>query len=343
MKGENVMSNPKYHHLIPQTYMKAWCYSNQSVYISYIENLSESETKNIENLGGVQNYHTLKAGMQGLQKSDTDKIFEVTKDYNIKYDGKVITDTLELNNIYGLFDDWEVSYLNGNPASKKKLKHAIDTATIKEIETLWSKVYENGWNELYKKINSQILGSHKRKVQEFDKEYLMEFSVALNWRSFNSNDIFSDAYENMAHPLKSILIPPKERIFPFLETAYDEIYHCILLKKYREFLNEKGMIYENALIYIKYMSFHFYVADGNTTFITSDNPSFSFKRDEDDLKAAMLPISPKILMIIGRNSTKETNYYISRVSDEVVKKYNKIILEHARKYIIIDDPNINHF
>lgn len=338
------MSTPKYHHLIPQTYMKSWCYSNKSIYIVNKESLGQVTPRNIESIAGIRYYHTIKAGMPCCNQFDTELIFRATKDYIIKFRGNLVSDTMELNKIYSQFNDWEITRLDGSMANRKALKNTIDSEAVTDIETLWSKLYENDWGSMLKKINQIILGTSENTVREFDKKYLMEFFVALDWRSFATNNIYNNLYEHIGDEflLKSMEIPKGERIYPFLETMYDELYHCSLLNKYRDFLNGTGMMFEYALKAIEYTSFHFYIATGNTTFITSDNPSFIFTR-EDGLHLGVLPISPRILMIKGRNSNKEKVFYVSKVTDDIVKKYNKLILDSAVNFIILDNPEIKHF
>ena len=54
------MSTPKYHHRIPKTYMKAWCFSGDSVWF-YDKEFRESKPRNIGSIMGVNNFHAIKA------------------------------------------------------------------------------------------------------------------------------------------------------------------------------------------------------------------------------------------------------------------------------------------
>ena len=76
----------------------------------------------------------------------------------------------------------------------------------------------------------------------------------------------------------------------------DEIRHCLLLKYYREYLNDVGVIYQNAMANLKHTSFHFLISDGPTKFLTSDTPVFIHNRPDGKI-AGILPITPKILMM----------------------------------------------
>ena len=78
---------------------------------------------------------------------------------------------------------------------------------------------------------------------------------------------------------QEIEIPEEERFLPCLKTASDEMKHNLLLKYYRKYLNDDGVIYTHSIASLKHTNFHFLVADGPTYFDTSNNPSFTFIRD----------------------------------------------------------------
>ena len=329
----------KYHHLVPQTYMKAWCHNTSTLYIIHKNNLDFATERNKEKIAGIQHYHSIRAGMVCCTQDDCDIIFATAKDYIIKYDGKTLINTMDMNKAYTYFDEWEVFHLDGNPVRKQHFKQQIDSVRIRDIEVLWTRKYENDWNSTYQKICNLVLSSQSNTILEFDKEYLMKFFVALDWRGFSSNAEFKSVYGLIADDimqLKNVCIPEGDRIYPFLETAYDEMYHALLLKQYRNFLNESGIIFDYATKALQYTTFQFFVAKSNARFITSDNPVFLFTR-QDDLIEAILPISPQILMIQCRDSSKSGCYHINYIDDEEVKEYNKRILYNAVDFIIVED------
>ena len=53
--------------------------------------------------------------------------------------------------------------------------------------------------------------------------------------------------------------------------------HNLLLKFYRQYLNDSGVIYTHAMANLSNISFHFPVADEPETFNTSDNPLASLQ------------------------------------------------------------------
>lgn len=93
------------------------------------------------------------------------------------------------------------------------------------------------------------------------------------------------------------------------------------------------MIYTQATDSLKHTSFHFLIADGPTYFITSNNPSFVFIR-EDGLKEELMPLTPRILMAQGRCTEDADKYFITYISDEAVNRYNKIIRANANEFVI---------
>jgi hypothetical protein len=129
----------KYHHLVPQIYMKAWCHNTSSLYVIRKSNLNIAKERNKENI----------AGMVCCIQDDCDTIFATTKDYIIKFDGNTIINTTDMNRAYAYFNEWEVFHLNGNPARKPHLKQQIDRVRIRDIEALWNKKYEDDWDRTY--------------------------------------------------------------------------------------------------------------------------------------------------------------------------------------------------
>lgn len=327
----------KYHHLIPKTYMSFWANKAGTLQVEFLNNPGIFEPKNCGNIAGITDYHSIKAGMIICTKVDADKIFSPLKDYIVEIDGKIVTDTLELNQKYYDFDSWIIRRRDGSLVSKKRIKCEIEKIKIKDIESNWSTKYENMWNSIVTDMESILLISKSESVEAKYKDFLMKFFVALDWRSIQLNDEFQKAFQSFANVLlDEIEIPEKERILPWLRTAADELKHNLLLKYYRRYLDDDGVIYTHAMANLKHTNFHFLIADGPTYFDTSDNPSFVFNR-EDGLKEGLMPMTPRILMVQGKCIEDVDKYFITRISDDVVKKYNKIIRSNANEFVIHSD------
>lgn len=328
----------KYHHLIPQTYMSAW--ANASGTLKY-KNLvtGEFDTKNKDNLCGINHYHSIVAGMPICTADDADNIFSIMKDYKVVYEGKEVTSNLELNQIYYGFGSWEITRKSdGTIASKKPIKAAIDQVKIRDIEENWSVKYENKWTNVRNTIENNVL-TVSGEIPEFDKEFLMKFFISIDWRSIASEPLFTDQFQWLGVEVLSmdeVEIPEEERELPFFETMADYFKHCLLLKLYRRFLNDDGPIYEHVQQSLQHTSFHFLIADGVTKYVTSDNPSFVHLR-EDGSKVGIMPITPRILLAQGKKSDTDPVYCVTHITDEAVQKYNKIIEDNAEQYVIYDN------
>lgn len=323
--------------------MSSWKHGKGTLYVEYRN--GEIRERNKDKIAGVTDFHSVLVGMPICTKEDTDEIFKCLSDYFVEYNGRIVTETLELNQIYHDFDNWKITRADGTIVSKKKLRNDIDCVRIRDIEALWSVKYENGWDKLKEKIEATVLSSTADAIPAFDREYLMKFYTAMDWRGFKSNIHLNGAFDwlcNEVLPLHEIEIPKDERELPIFENAEDYFKHCYILKSYRKFLNDEGVIYANAMANLEHTSFHFLVADATTTFITSDNPAFVFTRSDGQLQGIM-PISPRILMVQGRNTDKDEVYYITHIDDDAVKAYNNIIRANAVEFVIMDDIQIDHF
>lgn len=328
----------KYHHLIPQTYMSAWANGSGTLRVKFLNNPEKTVERNKENIAGITDFHSIKAGMPLCTRQDTDLIFSSLASFIVELDGEVIQDSLELNKKYYDFDRWNVTRRDGSPVSKKRIRSEIEKVKIKDIEENWSVKYENAWALEVGKINSILHTNCTPTVQAFDKEYLMKFFTALDWRGFNSNQQFEEVYQSLTQGiLTDIDIPENERILPFLKTASEEMRHYLLLQYYRRYLNDTGVIYTDAMANLQNTNFHFLIADGPTLFVTSDTPAFLHKRDDEKL-VGLLPITPNILMAKGRCAEESDVYFVTHITDEAVKKYNEVICANAEEFIIV--PNI---
>lgn len=324
----------KYHHLIPQTYMSAWANDAGTLQIEFLNNPGILKPRNKEKIAGITDYHSIKAGMVICTKDDADKIFSPLADYTVEIGGHIVTDTLEMNRKYYDFDSWIIKRQDGSSVSKKALRRDIEKIKIKDIESNWSAKYENNWNTVVADLESAILTAKSKNIVAIHKDFLMKFFVALDWRSIQSNNEFQKAFRPFADALlDEIEIPEEERILPCLRSAADEMKHNLLLKYYRKYLDDDGVIYTHAIESLKHTNFHFLVADGPTYFDTSNNPSFTFIRD-DGLKEGLMPITPHILMTQGRCSEDADKYFITHISDDAVMKYNEIIRANANEFVI---------
>jgi len=162
-------SQAKYHHLIPQTYMSAWANGSGTLKVKFINKPDEVVERNKEKIAGVNDFHSIKAGMPLCTQTDTDAIFASVLAFKVELDGIVLSDSLALNSKYYDFDRWCITRSDGTPVSKKRLKHEIEQVKIKDIEENWSKKYENDWGEEVKRIAQAVCTSAISEIPEFQK------------------------------------------------------------------------------------------------------------------------------------------------------------------------------
>lgn len=328
----------KYHHLIPQTYMSAWSRRNGTLKVEFKDDPGVVVERNKERIAGITDFHSIKAGMPICTQSDADLIFAAISSYTVTYEDRVIHSTLELNKAFYDFDKWEITRADGTPVRKKQIRHEIEQVKIKDIEANWSTKYENAWSAQVAVIEDKILNATADSIPAFDREYIMKFFTALDWRGFTSNAQFESTLSWLCHDIMSlgdVDIPEEDRLLPSLTTAEEEMRHILLLQYYRQYLNDTGVIYQAAMANLKHTSFHFLVSDGPTMFITSDTPAFVYKRPDGTL-AGLLPITPRILMVQGKNTDNDGSYYITHITDEAVQRYNEVIRENAEEFVIIN-------
>ncbi len=337
----------KYHHLIPQTYMSSWANGSGTLKVKFCQNPAKVVERNKGKIAGITDYHSIKAGMPLCTEKDTDIIFASVLSFTVELDGEIISgpitrNSAKLNIKYCDFDKWIITRSDGTSVKNMHIKSQIEKVKIKDIEENWSTKYENGWSEAVEKIKQTVCSTCDSEIQAFDKEYLTKFFTILDWRGFNSNQQFEETYQSLAkvflEGIENETIPENKRILPFLKTPSDEMRHYVLLKFYRDFLNDTGVIYKDAMINLQHTSFHFLISDGPTMFLTSDTPAFLHEREDGKL-VGLLPITPNILMAKGLCTDNPDKYYVTHIMDSEVQRYNDIICKNAKEFIIL--PNIS--
>ncbi|MGR6342341.1 DUF4238 domain-containing protein [Priestia megaterium] len=340
-------SNAKYHHLIPQTYMRLWGHNNNSIYIAYKGKVDEFIERNTMNISGINHYHSVKVGMAICTEDDCKQIFQPLDGFKVIYEDKEITEALEMNKLFFDFDEWKIYYPNASPisrAKKNELKQQINGIHIKDIEEKWGAKFENEWNKVVEDISQHISKESNGVIPALHKEFLINFIVSMDWRSESLNPSFKRAMDQIPifkEEFEKIEIPKNERIYPFLKTAYDEMEHELVLKKFREFFESNGIMSQTSDKLRNKFSLSFIVADKDLEFITSDNPSFQFNNSQG-VSEWIFPISPKILCKLVK-SKKLNQYNIEYSSIELTKGYNEIIKNNCTNFIIARENNKNYF
>ncbi|MGV6975502.1 DUF4238 domain-containing protein [Bacillus toyonensis] len=342
----------KYHHLIPRVYMKAWRHGDLSIYVVEKGKSDLGTEKNMRNFGGINNYHSIRAGSLYASSDDCADFFKPLQNYSVEIDGEIVEDLYDLNMKFVEFDEWIIKDSNGKEVTKKvknTLKNTIRSITKKDIEVGWDKQYENHWDKINKQITHDILLkanslTEKHLMKEtIDRKDLIKFMVSIEWRT---NLYHPEIQETLDKALrknsygidfKSILIPEKERLYPFLETLYDEYAHSIILKFYREFLDGTGPIMEEAQKLINTAGIVFRLAPKDGEFITSDNPVCRFTNTEGKPEI-IFPLTPKIACSIYLDSAP--GYYVlDDINKDELVRYNNTLKDNCKEGYIIREQN----
>lgn len=338
------MSNPKFHHLVPQVYMKQWCYENKKIYIIDKNNEFKIESKDIEKFGGIRQFHTIKAGMCCASEDDLKIIFNILDGYKVIYQEKELISLEDYNSKYYDFDNWCILDDNKNKITRKvknQIKQTIDQSKVLDIEALWDKKYESRWNGMLDIIYEKLEEYDNQHIDEFYKGFLMKWIVSLDWRAFETNKDFQDEFNKIVEitEMNKIEIQENERLIKWCKNSSEEIRHELLLKFFYEFLNDRGVIYNLAKSHIQNLNIVFLKSTDNIEFITSDNPSFTYVKD--GIKNHIMPVTPNILICLAVDDTRKNKYFTKHITDVEVKQYNKIIYDNAHRYIITNNNSVD--
>lgn len=333
--GNDYQTRAKYHHLVPRAYMKPWISGSHTLQVEYMDCPGEIKPKNIDKIGGITDYYSIMAGMLICTEQDAEKIFSEALKYKVSLNDSVLSSPLDLNNHFLDFDKWIISRADGSVVRKKRIKREIQKVKIRDIEINWNGKYETKWGNVVKKIESNVVGAQNGQIEAFDKEFLMKFFTALDWRGFTGNRSFEDAFGNLMGIFQEEEISEDDRILPCLTTTVAEIRHCLLLKYYRQFFEDSGPIYKMAMENLAKTNFHFLVSRSSEQFITCDSPAFLHQR-VDGFIEGLLPITPNVLMLQGRcdDTTYTDHFYVTHINDEQVEVYNQAIRSNATEFVV---------
>ncbi|MDK8189207.1 DUF4238 domain-containing protein [Paenibacillus sp. UMB7766-LJ446] len=187
------------------------------------------------------------------------------------------------------------------------MKDEILSIHIRDIEGDWNTEYENYWNSIVTDISKEVYKNPTaQKLTAIRCDDLIKFMVSLEWRTKPYHPVLSkilDAFCENVFDFKSIHIPEEERLYPFLETWYDEMAHSYILKLFRDFLDGKGSIMLEAKKIINELCTELFLAPDGFEFITSDNPVCRFTND-DGATEYVFPLTPKIACRISKGDNQ---------------------------------------
>lgn len=340
-KSENVAKNQ---HLIPQTYMRNWCYSGDSVWtINKRDNIPQMCTRNIEKINSISFHHDIKAGDLFTTSSSLEYIFGFLDDYEISFEGTKL-DHNSMNKNYLDFDQWDIYEPDGKPINRTErniIKDTLQKSRYTFIETEWSKQYENSWSmfitEIERKVISMKAGGEEY-LSNFDMEMLMKYLIMFDWRSKSGNSILNEILDSFCEVIPEFQmheIQNKDRIHKEDKTFIEEIRNAFRRKAYYDFLNCTGTMKTYVDSYLEHLTFAFCLTDISNPFITSDNPAFMFT-NKNNWKEHVLVALPTLLLTTCR-ADKKGAFIVSNLSTEEVLYYNQVIANNGELLILLND------
>lgn len=331
----------KNQHIIPQTYMRNWCYSGDSVWtINKNKRPYEIVNRNIESINSINYHYDIKAGDLFTTEDSLDHIFGLLDTYEVYYESEKLDKTLMNKNFY-YFDNWVINHADGRAikrAERNIIKSKLRSSRYSFIEIEWSAQYENDWNDFINDVQRKAISMKsggQDQLSQDDLDVLMKYLIMFDWRSKSGNSILNEIIDwfcKIMPEFKTTEIPLQDRIHREDEAIIDELRHALLRKAYYEFLNDAGSMKTFVDSYLQHLTFVFCITDNSNPFITSDNPSYVFKNKQDRREHVLVAL-PTLLLTTCKMMGEGSIIILNLTADEVTY-YNKITAENGEQLIL---------
>lgn len=345
-------TDAKNHHLIPQTYMRAWKHGvsrKSKVYTVDKGANGVGSSVKTKDIGAIEDYHSIRVGSVIVTNDDCVEFFKPLSNYQVLIDNMIETDLKMLSENFYDYDNWIIQNDKGQIVSenqKNTLKKEILSIHVKYIEDEWSRQYENYWNSTKDTIVSEIDSNpNKQRIHAVKREDLIKFMVSMNWRTLPYPPKLQDILDSFFDPKiwgvdpKQVFIPEDERQYPFLKTFYEELSHSYLLKLFREFLDKKGHMMDQATKIIDDMGIELLLAPQNGEFITSDNPVCWFTNSNGD-KEYIFPITPSVACSLKKGISKK-EYIVQQLTKKELISINNELKNNCHEFYILREQNLS--
>lgn len=311
-------------------------------------------------IGGINHYHSIRAGMANATKEDCDQFFLPLKKYRIEINGEVVKDKLEWNkHFYHFFkckgeSPWIISktvpnengkghqWVDIGNSQKRRVHSEILKILVRKIEEDWSKQYENSWRNIVqvilKQINKAPLALNK--VPAVKRKELITFAVSILWRTLPYPKELVMTLKGIEKAISfDFPIPKKQRMYPFLDSTKKELYHSYMLNQFRDFLkkkDDKGIIGKKADLYCEKYGVSFKITTSEKPFITTDNAIV-----ENHLNL-VFPITPLLLAVI-EEVPNQSLYTIEHLTTNKVDFYNQLLFQNANDFCIVNSKDLSSY
>ena len=347
------MSEAKYHHRIPQTYMKSWCFSGDSVWW-YDKESKTSKQRNIGNIMGVNHFHSIKAGSIFTTPAALDKIFAPIDGHtviNTDDEGTVtqLTTKDALNQKFYNYDYWTIKDPNGIELTSKQkriLYAKISQICDNSIEEAWSQKYENAWKNTITEIEQAVRDIHDKKPIELtDTAYhtIIDYFVMFQWRSKQGYDEARKVINWITEVVPEIMLMTiNDSVHKEDQTVADEMWHNYLLSQYHKFLNGDGVMTQELEQYFEKLT-PIFLLDKTESIITSDNPCFTFINRDGYREPILVALPGLIISLAKKDPDAPNSYRIYEMNSEDVRYYNRVIFENGNEIISKTELDYSEF
>ena len=328
------MPNAKYHHRIPQTYMRAW---GENVWV-YDKKTCTSDQRNIDSIMGQKFFHSIKAGSIFQTAHSLDCIFGCLDNYSVYLVDNSGLKTLlaskeKLNQFWYAHDDWIIEDGAGKVLSNKPknvLMTTISQAVDNTIEDEWSSKFESDWanniSEIYKRLREIHSGKEVTLTSEaFDT--IIRYFVMFQWRSYAGNEEARNAFEFLMDIVPEIRDMETEKpVHKEDKTISDELWHELLLSSYYKYLHGSGVMQKHYEAYRDKLTL-LVMLDSSESLITSDVPCFEHIRSEGYREPLFVALPGLLISLAQKDPDAPNSYRIIELTQDDVESYNKIIFE----------------
>lgn len=322
------MSEYKFQHYVPRTYLEAWENNNHRLHVFVKENDREFYKLSSEMLG-ENDFYTLKAD-DNLVLSDDDRleIYGDLLNYEISLDDKKLTNLFDISMSYYRFDEWEMVAKDGSEFYRENIKSEIEKKRILDIEKGWHKI-ESEWNPLRDKIITTMNDkSHNLKLEDGQK--LITYITSQKSRNVSKKEEYREVIDSLMNFLKeNMTLDEYKKVID----EFSEAYFLKTVRKYQEGNNESLILKEENLMRNLHMVF--YRTTNRKKFLTSDNPAFTIldkKFYKGKYAGLYFPINPDLIVALYRGETYR--YTRADMPVNMIRRINKYIKESSNRFYI---------
>lgn len=351
------MSKTKNCHFIPQTYLKSWAYNNN---IKIYDKTNKVEILNgfsISNHFCKKNLYNFKFEMLTYVRefpliySDFKKMIKnFIKENNIDVFYKKVKFDIKNQNLGCLLEKDNIDfYENGKIVGKNKknnLYNKLNQLKSTVLEDEFNKLIENNWTNFLEHLLTKpsLKGISEYIYLNADEMLLLRLMVVSLLLRIEETPglIVVDKTIDDVFSMVINALPVQDFKDEFNSFLNNDVKYLLFLKNIYNLLmyKDKSKFMRLTFDHAK-LNFELYIINNkNDEFYTSDVPCFEVLNNFESTNAnngIYLPLSPKLLVILRRDTELSNTINVFNASSERVKYFNCMIYNHCNQYIIFKD------